>query len=35
MYHEVRGEGELLLLPHEGMGIGNDWRQIFAADPDG
>jgi len=35
MYHEVRGEGEPLLLPHGGMGIGNDWHHIFAADPDG
>ena len=35
MYYEVRGEGEPLLLLHGGMGIGNDWRHIFAADPDG
>jgi pimeloyl-ACP methyl ester carboxylesterase len=35
MYYEVRGEGEPLLLLHGGMGIGNDWRHIFASDPDG
>jgi len=35
MYYEVRGEGEALLLLHGGTGIGNDWRQIFAADLDG
>src|SRR6266571_1459479 len=35
MYYEVRGEREPLLLLHGGMGIGNDWRHIFAADPDG
>lgn len=35
MYYEVRGEGEPLLLLHGGMGIGGDWRHVFAVNPDG
>ena len=35
MYYEVRGNGEPLLLLHGGMGIGSDWKHIFASDPDG
>ena len=35
MYYEVRGEGEPLLLLHGGMGIGNDWKHVFATDPEG
>ena len=35
MHYEVRGEGEPLLLLHGGMGIGADWKHIFATDPEG
>jgi len=35
MYYDRRGEGEPLLLLHGGMGIGDDWRHIFASDPPG
>jgi len=35
MYYEVRGEGEPLLLLHGGMGIGSDWKHVFATDPAG
>jgi pimeloyl-ACP methyl ester carboxylesterase len=35
MYYDRRGEGEGLLLLHGGMGIGDDWRHIFASDPPG
>jgi pimeloyl-ACP methyl ester carboxylesterase len=35
MYYEARGDGEPLLLLHGGMGIGDDWRQIFPSDPEG
>ena len=35
MYYEVRGEGEPLLLLHGGMGIGSDWKHVFASDPAG
>ena len=35
MYYEVRGDGEALLLLHGGMGIGSDWKHIFASDPQG
>src|SRR5215468_5905054 len=35
MHYERRGEGEVLLLLHGGMGIGEDWRHIFASDPPG
>ena len=35
MYYDVRGDGEPLLLLHGGMGIGDDWRHIFAPDPPG
>lgn len=33
MHYEVRGVGEPLLLLHGGMGVGADWRFVFAADP--
>lgn len=35
MFYETRGEGEPLLLLHGGMGIGGDWRHVFASDPAG
>jgi pimeloyl-ACP methyl ester carboxylesterase len=35
LYFEDRGAGDPLLLLHGGMGIGDDWRHIFPADPDG
>jgi pimeloyl-ACP methyl ester carboxylesterase len=35
MHYDMRGEGEPLLLLHGGMGIGDDWRHIFASDPPG
>jgi pimeloyl-ACP methyl ester carboxylesterase len=35
MHYDVRGEGEPLLLLHGGMGIGDDWRHVFASDPPG
>jgi pimeloyl-ACP methyl ester carboxylesterase len=35
MHYDIRGEGEPLLLLHGGMGIGDDWRHIFAVDPPG
>jgi pimeloyl-ACP methyl ester carboxylesterase len=35
LYYELRGEGEPLLLLHGGMGIGDDWRHVFPADPSG
>jgi pimeloyl-ACP methyl ester carboxylesterase len=35
MHCEVRGEGAPLLLLHGGLGIGEDWRLIFPADPPG
>src|SRR5262245_25709945 len=34
-HYDVRGEGEPLLLLHGGMGIGDDWRHVFASDPSG
>lgn len=33
MHYQVRGSGEPLLLLHGGMGIGDDWRQVFPTDP--
>lgn len=35
MYYEDRGNGEPLVLLHGGMGIGADWRHVFASDPEG
>lgn len=35
MYFEDRGAGDPLLLLHGGMGIGDDWRHVFPADPNG
>jgi pimeloyl-ACP methyl ester carboxylesterase len=35
MYYDRRAAGEPLLLLHGGMGIGDDWRHIFATDPTG
>ncbi|HEX7794040.1 MAG TPA: alpha/beta fold hydrolase [Vicinamibacterales bacterium] len=35
MHYDIRGDGEPLLLLHGGMGIGDDWRHIFASDPPG
>src|SRR6516162_7876638 len=35
MHYEIRGDGAPLLLLHGGMGIGDDWRHIFASDPPG
>jgi pimeloyl-ACP methyl ester carboxylesterase len=35
MHYEVRGDGQPLLLLHGGMGIGDDWRHVFASDPPG
>ena len=35
MHYEIRGEGQPLLLLHGGMGIGDDWRHVFPADPAG
>jgi len=35
MHYDRRGEGEPLLLLHGGMGIGDDWRHVFASDPPG
>jgi pimeloyl-ACP methyl ester carboxylesterase len=35
MCYEARGEGEPLLLLHGGMGIGSDWKHVFATDPEG
>jgi pimeloyl-ACP methyl ester carboxylesterase len=35
MHYGTRGEGDPLLLLHGGLGIGDDWRHVFAADPPG
>src|SRR5215467_5570006 len=35
MHFEDRKRGEPLLLLHGGMGIGDDWRHVFARDPEG
>ena len=35
LHFELRGDGEPLLLLHGGMGIGDDWRLVFPADPHG
>jgi pimeloyl-ACP methyl ester carboxylesterase len=35
MHFERRGDGEPLLLLHGGLGIGDDWRHVFEADPPG
>src|SRR6478672_2115603 len=35
MHFDIRGDGEPLLLLHGGMGIGDDWRHVFASDPPG
>jgi pimeloyl-ACP methyl ester carboxylesterase len=35
LYYEDRGAGSPLLLLHGGTGIGEDWRLVFPADPDG
>lgn len=35
MYFDDRGAGDPLLLLHGGLGIGDDWRHVFPADPDG
>src|SRR5262245_18976601 len=32
-HYETRSEGEPLLLLHGGLGVGDDWRHVFAQDP--
>lgn len=35
LHYDDRGSGEPLLLLHGGMGIGDDWKHVFAVDPQG
>lgn len=35
LHYTDRGEGAPLLLLHGGLGIGDDWRHVFPADPPG